>query len=210
MIMYNGVKSKLICGNLIIIYNWFEAISKGALLMRKMEVLIHPIRMKIALALMDKKDEGMTTLEIAKKLKDVSQATLYRHIQHMQDSNVIFVIRQEKVRSVMENYYALNENAIKIEEEDWDNAKDEDKIDFISYYQLFILQQYQSYLDFLKSENINKDLSTFSIMELNLTDEEFISFQDDLSKLLYTYHQKEKNKDSIARTVALTIIPYNY
>lgn len=171
---------------------------------------MHPIRMKIALALMDKKDEGMTTLEIAKKLKDVSQATLYRHIQYMQDSNVIFVIRQEKVRSVMENYYALNENAIKIEEEDWENAKDEDKIDFISYYQLFILQQYQSYLDFLKSEKINKDLSTFSIMELNLTDEEFINFQDDLSKLLYTYHQKEKNKDSISRTVALSIIPYNY
>lgn len=28
--MYNAVKSKLICGNLIIIYNWFEAMSKGA------------------------------------------------------------------------------------------------------------------------------------------------------------------------------------
>lgn len=195
---------------MLYVYNEWKFIDeqRGYLFMKMMEELMHPVRMKIALTLMQKQDDGMTTLELAEKLKDVSQATLYRHIQQMLKSNIIYILHKQKVRAVTENYYAINEDAININPEDWHEAKKQEKIDFISYYQLFVLHQYQSYLDYLDATDAKEDKSTFSIIDLNLTDEDFNDFLTEMSALIHKYHGKQSDNQAANRTVALTIIPH--
>ncbi|MED1918771.1 transcriptional regulator, partial [Bacillus thuringiensis] len=46
-------------------------------MVNKVDVLMHPVRMKICQSLMRKKENGLTPLEMVKIFNDVPQATLY-------------------------------------------------------------------------------------------------------------------------------------
>lgn len=176
----------------------------------KAEVLMHPVRMKISMALMRNNETGLTPLEMVKVIKDVPQATLYRHIQVMAEAGIIHVIKEKKVKSVSEKYYALNETELTLDQEEWSNIPPEEKLNYISYYQLFLLSKYQNYLENLEEQNDRRDHSTFSVVELQLNNENFTQFQVELNELMKKYYQMENNKKAnklASRTVGITIIP---
>lgn len=176
--------------------------------MNNIDVLMHPVRLKISLALIRHKETGLTPLEMVKVIKDVPQATLYRHIQIMADADVIHVIKEKKVKSVTEKYYALNEAEAKFDENTWGKVPVKAKLDYISYYQLLLFSKYQDYLEKLQKQNSTEDGSTFSIVELNLNDEHFMQFQKELNELIQKYYNATNNeKHTPSRTVAITIIP---
>lgn len=64
-------------------------------MVNKVDVLMHPVRMKICQSLMRNKENGLTPLEMVKIIKDVPQATLYRQLQIMMDSGIIHVIKEK-------------------------------------------------------------------------------------------------------------------
>lgn len=174
----------------------------------KVEILMHPVRLKICQALLRNKETGLTPLEMVKILKDVPQATLYRHIQVMVDSGIVSVIKEKKVKSVSEKYYALNEDEIRIDGKEWGKVSSEEKLDYISYYQLLLMTQYQNYLEKLEEQNCQEDRSTFSVVELKIDEEHFTQFQNELNELMIKYyHTKSTEIDSPVRTIAITIIP---
>lgn len=171
---------------------------------------MHPVRIKICQALLRNKEQGLTPLEMVKILKDVPQATLYRHIQVMVDANIVSVIKEKKVKSVSEKYYALNEDEIRIGGEEWGKVPIEEKLDYISYYQLLLMTQYQNYLEKLEEQNSQEDRSTFSVVELKIDEENFTQFQNELNELMIKYyHTKSNTIDAPVRTIAITIIPEN-
>ncbi len=174
--------------------------------MNKAEVLMHPVRIKISQALMRNKENGLTPLEMVKIIKDVPQATLYRHIQVLLDSGVIRIIKEKKVRSVSEKYYSLNEEEAKISKEEWKKLSTEKKLDYFSYYQLSLMNQYQNYLSSLEEKGSTEDGSTFSLLELKLDDESFNNFQNELNDLVVKYFKNNK-QDAPIRTVGVAIIP---
>ncbi|MFJ7680316.1 helix-turn-helix domain-containing protein [Peribacillus sp. NPDC097284] len=174
----------------------------------KVDVLMHPVRMKIAQVLMRNKDNGLTPLEMVKIIKNVPQATLYRHIQTMLDSDVIRVIKEKKVKSVSEKYYALNEIEARLSVEEWKNVSSEKKLDYFSYYQLSLLTQYQSYLKKLEEKKQLEDGATFSLVELKMDEENFTLFQNELNELITKYYQVVSDGiDAPVRAIAVTIIP---
>ncbi|KOY82962.1 transcriptional regulator [Lysinibacillus macroides] len=174
----------------------------------KAEVLMHPVRMKILQALMHNKEEGLSTLEMISVIKDVPQATLYRHIQILVDENIIKIVKERKVRSVTEKFYALNEGAAKLSKEDWIQLTTKQKLNYISYYQVALLSQYQNYLHSLDEKESTADLATFSLADLTLTKDQFISFDRELNDLLTKYYNMvDSNKDVETKTIAINIIP---
>src|SRR5690625_1405383 len=86
----------------------------------KADILLHLVRMKIVRALMGHSKEVLTPLEMAKIIQDVSQATLYRHIQKLADANIIHVLKEEKVRAVTEKYYVVNIEETSISPQEWE------------------------------------------------------------------------------------------
>ncbi|WP_430510165.1 helix-turn-helix domain-containing protein [Gottfriedia solisilvae] len=174
----------------------------------KTEIIMHPVRMKICQALMRNKENGLTPLEMIKIIKDVPQATLYRHIQIMVDSNIIRVIKEKKVKSVSEKYYVLNEEEARLDEEEWKEASIEEKLNYISSYQLLLMTQYQNYLKKLEEQNHQEDRATFSVVELKINEELFLQFQNELNELMTKYYNAtNKEIDAPVRTIAITIIP---
>ncbi|MEB2281334.1 helix-turn-helix domain-containing protein [Lysinibacillus xylanilyticus] len=174
----------------------------------KAEVLMHPVRMKILQALMHDKEEGLSTLEMISIIKDVPQATLYRHIQILMDENIIKIVKERKVRSVTEKFYALNEGAEKLSQEDWTQLTIKQKLNYVSNYQLALLSQYQNYLNSLDEEERLADLATFSFIDLTLTTNQFKSFENELNDLIIKYYNMaDSSKETETKTIAINIIP---
>jgi len=175
----------------------------------KADILLHPVRMKIVRALMGHSKEGLTPLEMAKIIQDVSQATLYRHIQKLADANIIHVLKEEKVRAVTEKHYIVNMEETSLNLEEWETYSVDDKLTYYSYYQLSLYSQYQTYLNRIEKENTN-DLSTLSVIDLKLDDPTFRKFQNELNDLMKKYYKKSHEntkKEATMRTLGITMIP---
>lgn len=175
----------------------------------KADILLHPVRLKIIRILLAHQQHGLSPLEMTKEIQDVSQATLYRHIQKLADADIIRVLKRKKVRAVTEKYYTVNMQEVQLHPEEWDAYSKEEKLNYYSYYQLSLLNQYQIYLDQIEKENKN-DLSTLSTVDLNLDNDMLKDFQQDLHELMMKYYEQSKadgNTEGKLRTIGITIIP---
>ena len=79
---------------------------------------------------------------------------------------------------------------------EWKELSSKEKLDYISYYQLSLMTQYQSYLEKLGEQNSQEDGATFSVVELKIDEEHFIQFQKELNELMTKYyHTQSKGKE---------------
>lgn len=163
------------------------------------------VRFKIALELINI-EEGLSIMQLNKLLKEVPQATLYRQVNSMVDDQLLKVVGNQRIGKVEEKLYALNTAGYKISEEDWNSASYTQKINFVTYYFMYILQNYKNYHETSIAENF-QDQSTFSLVKMDLTDEAFNEFQLELSALLEKYYKVPKSEESKDRTVSVVIIP---
>lgn len=72
------------------------------------ELLLHPVRLRIALAL---GSEQLTTAQLAERLPDVAPATLYRQVATLVEAGLLEVIAERRIRGGTERTYALAETA---------------------------------------------------------------------------------------------------
>lgn len=175
----------------------------------KADILLHPVRMKIVRALMTNRQNGLTPLEMAKIIQDVPQATLYRHIQKLADSEIIKVWKEEKVRAVMEKRYMVNIEDASLDPEEWEQYTIDEKLNYYSYYQLALFNQYHMYLQKIEKQNVN-DKATLSMLDLQLNESVFQDFQHELTALMMKYHKmtgEDTNQDKKNRSIGITIIP---
>lgn len=163
------------------------------------------VRFKIALELIDV-DEGLSILQLNKLLKEVSQATLYRHVNSMVEDDLLKVVGINRSGKVEEKLYALNTQAYKVSQEDWQSATYSERIRFITYYFMYILQNYKNYHE-RSVEEQSQDQSTFSLVKLNLTDDRFNDFQLELGSLMEKYYNAQEPEQGTERAVSLVIIP---
>ena len=163
------------------------------------------VRFKIALELINI-EEGLSIMQLNKLLKEVPQATLYRQVNSMVDDQLLKVVGNQRIGKVEEKLYALNTAGYKISEEDWNSASYTQKINFVTYYFMYILQNYKNYHETSIAENF-QDQSTFSLVKMDLTDEAFNEFQLELSSLLEKYYKVPKSEESKDRTLSVVIIP---
>ena len=72
---------------------------------RRSDILLHPVRLRIVLTVAG--DEA-TTADIAERLPDVPQATLYRHIAKLADSGILDIVGERRARGAVEKTYSVN------------------------------------------------------------------------------------------------------
>ncbi|UHA58283.1 helix-turn-helix domain-containing protein [Metabacillus litoralis] len=76
----------------------------------KAKLILHPVRMKIVQTLIGSKE--YTVQQIAARLTDVPQATLYRHLNKLLEAEVLKVVKENQIRGTVEKIYALNEHEV--------------------------------------------------------------------------------------------------
>lgn len=77
--------------------------------MNTIDLLVHPIRLRIVHALSG--GEALTASDLRIRLPDVPKATLYRHVALLSDGGVLEVDGEQRVRGAVERRYRLNRAA---------------------------------------------------------------------------------------------------
>ncbi len=105
------------------------------------EILLHPQRLAILRALAQSE---LTTKQLAERLSDIPQATLYRHVALMHGVGIISVVSERKVRGTQERTYGLGPAAL-LTQEALREATPEDHYRYFTTYVAGLLDQYGAY-----------------------------------------------------------------
>lgn len=169
----------------------------------KMKVILHPVRMKIIQALINGKE--MTVQELSKWAEDVPQATLYRHLNKLLDAGFIKVVQENPVRGTVEKVYALKELDIK-SQEDFLKLTKEEHLELFLTFTTQLMSLYESYLS-QKKIDLVKDGVSYTIANLNLTDQEFMELMQGIGTLIQSALANEPTPERKPRNIATIIIP---
>ena len=84
--------------------------------MKKSDLLLHPVRMRIVQALLG--DRELTTAQLQGELPDVPAATLYRQVAALLNGGALEVTNERRVRGTYERTYRLRPENTHIGPED--------------------------------------------------------------------------------------------
>ncbi|MEU9519648.1 helix-turn-helix domain-containing protein [Streptomyces sp. NPDC048224] len=69
------------------------------------ELLAHPVRLRVVHAMRGGRE--LTTAELCDRIRDVSKATVYRHVDLLAAAGVLEVAQERRVRGAVERHYRL-------------------------------------------------------------------------------------------------------
>lgn len=145
-------------------------------------------------------DGAQTTIEIQKKLQDVSQATLYRYMKYLEQFKIIQVVREEKVYGQIEKSYAIRQ--LSVEESD----SPEDALVSVDLFLKQIRSKYDVYFS-KGNPKPHEDLLFMNCVSPCLSDEEFMEMKDELKSVLQRYIGREKCEGRKVRNLYLISAP---
>jgi DNA-binding transcriptional ArsR family regulator len=169
----------------------------------KTKLILHPVRMKITQSLLNGK--RLNVQQIAARLKDVPQATLYRHLNKLLEADVIEIVQENQIRGTVEKVYGLKEHSINSHEELLNLSK-EQHLELFLTFTTQLLSLYENYLN--KGEvDLVRDGVSYRIANLHLTDEEFMELAKSMGSLLQKAMLNEPTPERRSRNIATVIIP---
>ncbi len=148
--------------------------------MSKIDLLLHPIRIRIILALGAK---PLTPGQIAQEISDVPQTSLYRHINALLDGGIIQVVDERPVRGTVEKVFALVAGATRIRPDEMEVVSDEDHLRYFMVFLSSLLQDFSTYLERHQGENDRMDDTAYAKTVLHLTDEQYHQLNEQFRSL---------------------------
>jgi DNA-binding transcriptional ArsR family regulator len=113
--------------------------------MDPVELLLHPVRLRLVHAFAG--GRSLTTTQLAARLPDVSQATVYRHVATLADAGILEVEGEQRVRGFVERRYRLRTAAAAITAERAAAATVDDHRRAFATAMAVLLAEYEQYLD---------------------------------------------------------------
>ena len=132
------------------------------------DILLHPVRLRIVLTTAG--DEA-TTADIARRLPDVPQATLYRHIAKLADAGILDVVGERQARGAIEKTYRVNASRASIKAAEASEMSAEEHFEAFTTFAGVLIETYGRYLNTPGSEPAADGVS-FRQARLWLTDHE--------------------------------------
>lgn len=169
-----------------------------------MDCLSHPVKCKL---IMEIHSAGrITAKELAKKYRNISQATLYRYLKQMTDDNILKVVEKNQIRGTIEKTYALAPNL----GEGMQGVINTNSGD--AYMQMFIqyiLSFTKQFHEYCKKTDINivEDKSGFSLVPIYATDDELASALEQCARIFEPLRNNPPTPDRKLRSIGLIITP---
>jgi len=146
----------------------------------KAELIIHPVRLRIVEAV---QQQTLTVRQIASRLPDVPQATLYRQVKRLLDGGVLVVAGERLVNGIVEKTYALREEAGHFSREEFAAIPPEEHARYFSVFLGALMTWMDRYLRQETYDTTAEGMTYFQVA-LHLTDEEARQFRLDLLELV--------------------------
>lgn len=137
--------------------------------MDPVELLLHPVRLRLVHAFAG--GRSLTTAQLAARLPDVSQATVYRHVATLADAGILEVEGEQRVRGFVERRYRLRRAAAAITLARAAAASKDDHRRAFATAMAVLLAEYGRYLDRPESDPAG-DMVGYRQHAIWLTDDE--------------------------------------
>jgi DNA-binding transcriptional ArsR family regulator len=169
----------------------------------KSDILLHPVRLRIVLALSGTR---LTPAELSERLPDVPQASLYRHIARLAEASVLDVVDERKIRGVRERTYAVNAEAATIGAEDADAMTSEEHHRSFAAFAGALIDAYGRYLSD-PGARPSADGVSYRQIPLNLSGEELEQMAGELGAVLNHYVELEPSPNRRRRLMSIVTMP---
>ena len=145
------------------------------------EAIVHPARLRI---LMDIGGRERAPHEIQRALPDISQASLYRHLNRLLRAGVIRVVREIPARGAVGKVYALADtDAADIDRATLAEISREDHLRYFTGFLSALLAQFRLYLQ-KETVDFDADGAGYRTESLNLSPAEEQAFRQSLRHLI--------------------------
>lgn len=134
--------------------------------------------------------EEMTTADLARRLTDVPQATLYRHVAKLHEAGILEVVSETQNRGGVEKTYRLVESAASLGPEDAARMTHEEHLAGVTTFMGAVVESTARYLH---SEDAKPGIDVFGYRQVPiwLNDEEAAAMVEALGKALGPFLENE-------------------
>lgn len=171
--------------------------------MRKIELVIHPVRFQIMRAI---GTEVLTTQEIADRLPDTPKSSIYRHLKLLLEHNLIVLADTRLVNGIQEKTYRLDQPARLGPDEVKDLSVDE-HIRFFTTFVLTLVQDYSDYVHKRAPIDMLADRTGYTEVDFYATTAELDEFSLALNTALMKLMGNEAGNGRSRRKLAIVSQP---
>src|SRR5205823_2817839 len=171
--------------------------------MTRADLIIHPIRMRMIIALHDRK---LTPKQLAAELKDVASATLYYHLNLLTDAGITRVVEERLVRGTLrEKVYTLSDAATILSPDQIAGASKDELLQYFLVFVSKLIGDHARYLDLKESDHYAD--AGYQQHPLYLSDEEFVQFLQEINAAVLPWLKKERAPGRRRRLLTTILIP---
>ena len=175
--------------------------------MKPSELLLHPVRLRIAQAFLG--GDSLTTAELREQLSDVAPATLYRQVAALAEGNVLEVVDERRIRGAVERTYRLQTEAATIDaDEAREMSIEEHRQGFLTFV-VGLLADFDRYLG-RGDADLGRDLVGYRQTAFHLTDEETMALIADLRAVVMSRAAHEPAPGRRRRTFTTILMPTDH
>lgn len=170
----------------------------------KAELLLHPVRVRIAAALSGGRE--LTARQVLTRMPGIPQATVYRHLRILREAGLIRVVRRIKVRGTEELILTLGQDAATFGPGDFENLPPHGKMSVFRQFLALVQTQFEDWAN-LPTADPRKDGLGFHQVLFWLSDEELADFGRKLKALITAAEKLESGPDRRLRYFTAILVP---
>jgi DNA-binding transcriptional ArsR family regulator len=173
-------------------------------MMRKSDIIVHPIRIRIIQLFTIKK--VLTSQQLIVHLDDVPQTTLYRQLKKLLDAGIVYVVDEKQIRGAIEKTYSLYDQAALLTAKDLENSGSDDQKRYFRTFVAMVLSNVEQYLQ-RDSVDLIRDRVNFRQTALQLSDKELMLLSEEFQKLLIPLLNNQPAPDRQLRMLTTILLP---
>ncbi|UFJ39853.1 helix-turn-helix domain-containing protein [Brevibacillus humidisoli] len=148
----------------------------------------------------------ITARQLAERLPDIPQASLYRHLNKLSESGILTVVSEQQIRGATEKTYVLHYHNANLTAEELKHATREDHLRYFMTFLASLQQQYEQYLS-QDTFDLQADGVGYRQFGLYLTDEEFTRFTEEIRDVIQRAAANEPSPDRRRRLFTTILYP---
>ncbi len=172
--------------------------------MKKADLIIHPIRLRILTVLVGKE---MTTAQLAEALSDVPQATLYRHVKALAKGGVLEVVGEREAHGAIERTYRLTQERGRLSAKDMQAIPADDHLRYFNIFAATLIDAFARYVHNADLSRMGVDGATYNNVVVYLADKEREAMRKEITRVLSNVIGNTKTKARKGYLLASIVIP---
>lgn len=169
----------------------------------KAELIVHSVRLRI---IEEVQKKPLTSQQLSAALRDVPQASLYRHIKRLADGGILQVVEERLINGIVERVYAMKEGAGHLSREEFAQISPQDHARYFAIFLGNLSGKMNRYLEQPQYDTTTEGMTYFQAL-LPLTDEEARQVRLDLLNLVERAAQTDTEGERRPRLLAVAFVP---